>query len=209
MKGANLFPSLPKSKLSVNELVEMSQRSLFKVSIKERSANLGKIKYIGFKPVFHRNEHKELVMYVSLYFRMKGANFNMSKNKKGKTVKGKKKPRESYLLVAKFPYDSKIKNMKRLYSKHLQLMSSDPSFKYFFAYALNKMDAVITDDATLVNWLGISLTKAPNVNNPNLKLNLTKHFYAFFKFISNVRPKAYLDEKYMISNDVKIINPKV
>ena len=206
---SDLFTDLPKSKLSVNELVEMSQRSLFKVSIKERSATLGKIKYIGYKPVFHRNSKKQLVMYISLYFYMKGSNVDLSKNKKGKTVKSKKKVRQQYLLVAKFPYNSKIKNMKRLYSNSLQLMSSDPSFKYFFAFALNKMNAVITDDATLVSWLGRSLKDAPSTNNPDLKLNLTKHFYQFFKFISNVRPKVYLDKKYLLTNDIKIVNPKV
>ncbi len=211
MDISKLFPStpLPKSKLSLDELIEMSQRSLFKVSIKERSSNLGKIKYLGFKYIFHRNEHKELIMFVNLYFSMKGANFNMHKNKKGKTVKSKKKPREQYILVVKFPYNMKVKNMKRLYSESIQLFSSDPSFKYFFAFALNKMNAVILDDSTLVNWLGVSLTKAPNVNNPNLKLNLTKHFFHMFKFLANVRVKAYMDKKYLLTNDVKITNEKV
>lgn len=211
MDASKLFPTtpLPNSKLTVNELVEISQKQFFKVGVKERSANLGSIKYVGFKYSFHRDRKKNLVIYVNMYFYMKGANFDLTKNKKGKTVKGKRKPRETYLLVAKFPYTLKVKNMKRLYNVPLQLFSSDPSFKYYFAYALHKRNAVVTDDATLVNWLGQSLSDAPRIRNPDMLTQLTKHFYKFFQFISNVRPKAYLDKKYMLNNDAKIINNNI
>ena len=210
MDFSKLFPTSPppKSKLSVNELIELSQQSFFKAGIKDRSSNLGSIKYLGFKYTFHRNRKKQLIVYVNLYFYMKGANATLTKNKKGKTVK-KKKPRETYLLVAKFPYNTKIKNMKRLYDVPLQLFSSDPSFKFYFAYALNKMDAVVTDDPKLVSWLGESLTSAPRTNNPEMLTQLTKHFYKFFKFISNVRPKSYLDKRYLLSNDASIKNERI
>ena len=210
MDYSKLAPSgpLPKSDLSINELIQISKQSFFKVGIQERASTLGNFKYIGYKPILHRNKKKQLVVYISLYFYHKGSNYDLSKNSKGKTVK-KKKKRETYLLVVKFPYNMKIKNMKRLYDVPIQIFSSDPSFKFFFAYALHNLGAVVTDDATLVNWLGIALTKAPNIRNDNWETQLTKHFYKFFKFISNVRPKAYLDKKYEIASDVKIVNPKI
>lgn len=206
MDLSKTFKGLPKSKLSVNELVEMSQRSFFKVDTKTRANNLGALKYIGFKYTFHRDTDGKLVVFVNMYFYMKGANFDYIKDKKGKTKATKRKKRETYMLVAKFPYSHKVKNMKRLYDVPLQIFSSDPSFKYYFAYALNKLDAVVTDDGKLVSWLGESLTKAPNHNNPNLTVQLTKHFWKFFNFIANNRPNQYMDKKYMLRADAKIIN---
>jgi len=205
MDLSKTFSGLPKSKLSVNELIDLSQSDFFRVGIKERASNLGDLRYLGFKYVFHRDTDGKLVVFVNLYFYMKGANFDFKKDKKGKVYKGGTKPRETYLLVAKFPYSDKVKNMKRLYDVPLQLFSSDPSFKFFFAYALNKLDAVVTDDSQLLSWLGESLTKAPNRNNPQLTTQLTKHFYKFFHFISNVRPKDYLDEKFVLKKDVVIV----
>ena len=200
---------LPKSKLSVNELIEISQKQFFKVGIKERASTLGGFKYVGFQYTFHRDKKKQLVVYVNLYFYHQGSNVDLTKNAKGKTIKSKRKPRETYLLVAKFPYSMKQKNMKRLYDVPLQIFSSDPSFKFYFAYALNKMDAVVTDEKMIVKWLGKSLTDAPKITNPDLMTQLTKHFYKFFKFIANVRPKAYMDKKYLIPSSVKIVNQKI
>ncbi len=101
--------------------------------------------------------------------------------------------------------------MKRLYGLPMQIFSSDPSFKYFFAYALNEMNAIVTDDKALVNWLGKSMTTKPKTNNPNFKVQLTKHFYKFFKFLANTRPKDYLDKKWMLPTDmkVKVMNDKI
>ncbi len=208
MDISKIFKGLPDSKLSVDELIKLSQQNFFKVGIQERSSNLGGIKYLGFKYVFHRDIDDKLVIYVSLYFYMKGSTSTMYKDTKGVTRSGKKHPRETYLLVAKFPYTTEIKNMKRLYDTPLQIFSSDPSFKYFFAYSLNKMGAVVTDDGKLVDWLGESLTKEPRQNNVDLKVQLTKHFYRFFQFIGNNRPKDYLDPKMQIRGDVRIMNAK-
>ncbi len=199
---------IPKSELSVNELIEISQKQFFKVGIKERSSTLGGFKYIGYQPVLHRNKKKQLVVYISLHFYHRGSNYDLSKNSKGKTTR-KKKKRETYLLIAKFPYKKNLKNMKRLYNAPIQIFSSDPSFKFYFAYALNNLDAVVTDDPKMNKWLGEALTTPPYKNNDNWETHLTKHFYKFFKFIGNVRPKAYLDKKYEIAHDVKIINPKI
>lgn len=190
MDMSKAMTGLPKSRLSVNELIKLSEQSFFKVSIAERSSKVGTLKYQGFKYTFHRDTDKKLVVYVNLYFYMQGA--------KGKSG------RENYLLVAKFPYNTKIKNMKRLYDVPLQIFSSDPSFKYYFAYALNRMGAVVTDDPVLVNHLGKSLTTAPKKNNPDMMVQLTKHFYRFFQFIGNVRPKDYMDKKYHIPSNTKV-----
>ena len=206
MDVSKIMKGLPTSKLTVNELIDLTSKNFFKLGISTRASNLGSLKYIGFKYTFHRDTDGKLVVFVNLYFYMKGANADHYKDKKGKIKTSKRKPRETYMLVAKFPYSHKVKNMKRLYDVPLQIFSSDPSFKYFFAYALNKLDAVVTDDGKLVDWLGESLTKAPMHNNPNLTVQLTKHFFKFFKFIANNRPNKYMDSKYQIRSDAKIIN---
>ncbi|MCK5536529.1 MAG: hypothetical protein KAI79_06865 [Bacteroidales bacterium] len=207
-KLASASGPLPRSQLSVNELIKITQTNFFKVSIKERASTLGKFKYLGWKPVLHRNKKKQLVVYFSLYFYHQGSNYAMSKNSKGKTIR-KRQKRQTYLLIAKFPHSVKIKNMKRLYNENIQLFSSDPSFKFTFCYALNNLDAVITDEPLMIKWLGSALTDPPNNRNDNWDTHLTKHFWRLFQFISNVRPKVYLDEKYLIPNDVKIVNPKI
>jgi hypothetical protein len=208
MDVSKMLKGLPKSKLTVNELVDMTHKNFFKLGISTRTSNLGSLKYIGFKYTFHRDTDDKLVVFVNLYFYMKGANADLYKKKDGTIGARKRKPRETYMLVAKFPYSQKVKNMKRLYDVPLQIFSSDPSFKYYFAYALNKLNAVVTDDGKLVDWLGESLIKAPKQNNPNLTVQLTKHFFKFFKFIANNRPKQYMDDKYLIRSDAKIINRK-
>jgi hypothetical protein len=103
----------------------------------------------------------------------------------------------------------KVKNMKRLYDVPLQIFSSDPSFKYFFAYVLHQKGAVVTDDPVLVDWLGIALTKPLKKTNPEWKVQLTKHFYKFFKFIANERPKKYMDKRFLLNSDVRIINKNI
>lgn len=203
MDMSKVLTGLPKSRLSVNELIDLTEEPFFKKSIFDRKKNLGSIRYVGYKYTFHRDSDKKLVAYVNLYFYMKGSNDGGLK--KGKPVK---KKRENYLLVAKFPYTLQVKNMKRLYDLPMQIFSSDPSFKFYFAYALNRLNAVVTDDQTLVSHLGISMTKKPSKTNPDLQVQLTKHFYKFFEFIANKRPKEYLDKRYMIPSDtkVKVIN---
>lgn len=203
MDMSKALTGLPKSRLSVNELLDLTEEPFFKKSIGDRIKDLGTLRYVGFKYTFHRDTDNKLVAYVNLYFYMKGSTFGGSK--KGTTIK---KARENYLLVAKFPYTLKVKNMKRLYDLPMQIFSSDPSFKFYFAYALNRLNAVVTDDKTLVDHLGISMTTKPTQTNPDLQIQLTKHFYKFFNFIANQKPKDYLDKKYMIpsTTKVKVIN---
>ena len=168
--------------ISVNKLIKLSGDDFFSIGITERAKQVGKFKYLGFKYVLHRNSKKQLVVFIKLYFIVQGAKHN---NK-----------RERYTLAAMFPYKRKIKNMKRLYDLPVKLFSSDPSFKYYFAYALNKSNLVITDERVIIKHLGESLTKPPVKRNPNLVKQLTKHFYKLFKFIANKKPKDYLDKKY-------------
>jgi len=203
----NMLKGLPTSRLDVDELIKISEQPFFKHSIHERASEVGNFKYIGFKYVYHRAISGQLVVYVNLYFYVKGA--RPPKPKKGS--KKRSSARETYLLVAKFPYTTKVKNMKRLYDSPMQIFSSDPSFKYYFAYVLNSLNAVVKDDKELVKWLGESLTIKPKKNNPEFKAQLTKHFYKFFKFIANKRPKEYLDKKYLLPESAKVtvLNPKV
>jgi len=184
--------------------MKLSQQPFFARSIQERAGDVGNFSYKGFKYTYHRTITGKLVVYVNLYFYVRGA-------KPPKTKKGMSKSRETYLLVAKFPYTLEVKNMKRLYGLPMQIFSSDPSFKYFFAYALNQMNAIVTDDNELVKWLGKSLTTKPKTNNPQFKVQLTKHFYKFFQFIANKKPKEYLDSRYMMPTDtkVKVLNSKI
>jgi len=200
----NSMKGLPTSRLDVDELIKLSSQPFFKTSIQERASEVGDFKYIGFKYTYHRTVTRKLVVYVNLYFYVKGSRPPKPKSKKTK----RSSKRETYLLVAKFPYTTEVKNMKRLYNLPMQIFSSDPSFKFYFAYALNQMNAVVTDDEELVNWLGKSMTTKPKINNPQFKVQLTKHFYKFFKFIANSKPKDYLDQKWMMNPNtrVKIFN---
>ena len=81
----------------------------------------------------------------------------------------------------------------------VELFSSDPSFLFYFAYALNKQNAVIQDHIKYTKWLGNSLTKRPLRNNPNLRTELTKHFYKVLQFLRTQPPSKYLDEKFLTS----------
>jgi len=194
----------PKSHLSINEMIDLTSQPFFKRSINERSSELGNITYIGFKYTYHWNNNKKLILYVNLYFYIQGAKHKVS-------TKSKRTIRERYTIIAKFPYTTKIKNMKRLYDVPMQIFSSDPSFKYYFAYALNRLDAVVTDDKQCVEWLGKSLTTPPTKTNPDLQIQLTKHFYKFFKFLSNHKPKEYMVKRFQIpsNQNIKIINKKI
>lgn len=199
----------PQSHLNVKEMIDLTNQPFFKRSIGERASELGDITYIGYKYSYHWNGNKRLTLFVNLYFYMKGA-------KGSKRVKNSKDgrrtgPRPMYTLVAKFPYTTKVKNMKRLYDIPMQIFSSDPSFKFYFAYALHRLKAVVVDDPQITKWLGKSLTTAPTKTNPDLQVQLTKHFYKFFKFLGNHKPKEYLNDKFLIdqNKNVKIINQKI
>jgi hypothetical protein len=183
--------------ITVNKLLEYSKNSFFKINTDIRAKRVGTFKYIGFKSVFHRNKDKKLVLYVDLIFLVKG------ENHKGK--------RETYTIIAKFPYVKGIKNLKRLYDLPVKLFSSDPSFKYYFAYVFKQNNLLINNEKDLVLWLGDALLKPPTKRNPNQHKELTKHFYKFFIFISNKKPKDILDKRFELKTDFKIpiLNKKI
>lgn len=176
--------------ISVNKLIKLSGDEFFNIGTAQRAKGVGKFTYLGFKYVLHRNSKKKLIVYIKLYFIVQG-------------VKNDGK-RERYTLAAMFPYKRDIKNMKRLFDLPVKLFSSDPSFKWFFAYALNKSNLVINDEKIVLAHLGESLTKAPKKRNPNLVKQLTKHFYKFFVFIGNKKPKEYLDDKFELEPNFKM-----
>jgi hypothetical protein len=184
----NKIKNFVKSDLSVNDFFRLSEQPFFSRSIKERSKYVDKPKYKGFKySVHYDSSSNKLILFVNLYFFIKGA-----KNKKT----GKK---ELYLLTVKFPYIKDLKTFKNIYNSSIQIFSSDPSFKYFFAFVLNKHNAVVLDEKEFKNFLDISLTNPPKVKNPNWKIQLTKHLYKLFLFLKNVHPAKYLDKKWEIN----------
>jgi len=187
-----------KSNLSVNEFFRLSEQPFFSRSITERAKEVNKPKYKGFKYSVHYDSiTNKLILFVNLYFFIKGA-----KNKKT----GK---RETYLLTVKFPYYKNIKTFKKLYDVPIQLFASDPSFKYYFAFVLNKHNAVVLDEKEFIKHLGLALTVPPRKRNPNWKVQLTKHLYKLFLFLKNIHPKKYLDKKWEISPSKRItINDK-
>ena len=191
MKKALKIEGFPQSNLSINELINLSKQPFFKIGIKERASRVGSISYKGFKYVFHRNpKDKKLYVFVNMYFYIKGAKHNNF--------------RETYLLVVKFPYIKNIKNMKRLYNANIQIFSSDPSFKFYFAYALEQHGAVVKDEKEFVKHLGIALRVPPVKRNPEWRVQLTKHFYKLFNFIANAKPKKYLSKEWQIPSKQRI-----
>jgi len=188
----------PKSDLSVEEFFRLSEKPFFSRSITERAKEINKPKYQGFKYSVHYDSiSNKLILFVNLYFFIKGA-----KNKKTGN-------RETYLLTVKFPYYKDIKTFKKLYNVPIQIFASDPSFKYYFAFVLNQHNAVVLDEKEFIKHLGIALTVPPKVRNPNWKVQLTKHLYKLFQFLKNVHPKKYLDKKWEIKTSKTItINKK-
>jgi len=169
--------------------------SMFQNETKIRARGVGGFKYIGYRFVYHTTssqrfkkrwknlEGTPLEVHIKLYFYVTGAKY-----------KGKK--RERYLICAQFPYSRDFKTLKNLYDLPVKLFSSDPSFKYYFSYALNKHNAVITDENVILRHLGKSLTNIPKKRNPNLNTELTKHFYKFFIFAKTKRPNDILKKQY-------------
>jgi len=181
------------SQISTNELINHSQSSMFKKSVSERVKQIGDFRYLGFEYVYHQGKDSRVYLFVTLYFQATSA----PHKEKGK----KKTKREKYLLAVKFPYLEGITKLDKLYDTPVELFSSDPSFLFYFAYVLNKKNAVIKDHTKYTKWLGESLEKKPYKNNPKLRTELTKHFYKVIQFIKTQSPKRYLDEKYLTSID--------
>jgi hypothetical protein len=91
------------------------------------------------------------------------------------------------------------KNIKKFYNLPIQIFASDPSFKYYFAYTLNKEQAVIKRRSFL-RHLGKALKIAPKKNNPKEITQLTKHLYKTVMFLANKRLDQYIQPKYKINS---------
>jgi len=179
------------SQLNSYTLIAHSQDTMFKKGISERVKMIGGFSYKGFEYVYHQGKNDKIYLFVTLYFEIVSAPYKL---------KGKKKTkREKYTLAVKFPYIQGMKKLEKLMDVPVELFSSDPSFLFFFAYALNKKNAVIKDHPKYTDWLGSALTKKPNKNNPNLRTELTKHFYKVLQFLRTQSPSKYLDERYLTS----------
>jgi len=182
----------PKSDLTVNEFIQLTKKPFFSRGIEERYKRVSDPKYKGFKYSIHYDSSaNKLILFVNLYFFVKGE-------------KGTDGKRKTYLLSVKFPYYKDIKTFKKLYNIPIQVFSSDPSFKYYFAYVLNKHNAVILDEETFSKWIKKAIAIPPKKNNPNWKVQLTKHLYKLFKFLQNVHPRTYLAKKWEINIKTRI-----
>jgi len=191
------------SKLSVRILQERSNQTIFKTRTNERASAVGSFKYIGYRYVYHEENSQPfkkkwknldgtpLSLHIKMYFYVYGA-------------KHKGKKRQRYLICAQFPFKKGFETLETLYDTPVKLFSSDPSFKYFFSYALNKENALIVDEYVILKHLGNSIKNAPKKRNPNLHTELTKHFFKFFEFVRFKRPQTFLQRRYFLKKQFKM-----
>ena len=188
----------PSTKIDLNHLISSTNSTMFKRTVKERVSAIGDFKYLGYNEITVDNR-----LYVMLNFEATSAPHSTpSKSKATKKTKSKKYKRYKYNLSIKFPFVHNMNKMKKMLNLPIELFSSDPSFKYYFAYVLNSKDAVIRNHI-YDNWLGEALTSKPKIRNKNEKMELTKHFYKVVKFIKSQEVRKYLSKRYIL-RDVPI-----
>lgn len=176
---------MKKSRLTVAHLRRLSRTPYFKRSIQERSSELGGVRYVGFTMDTKIGSSE----YFNFCFVVEGA-FSKKINK-----------RPEYLEILQVEITDEFKKFFNLYNKQpVKIFSSDPSFKYYIAYALTKRNAVIINPAT-VKHLGKSLTRPAIRNNPRNKLMMNKHFYFLTKFIRSDSILQYMSKKYLLDKD--------
>ena len=192
------------SKIELKHLIAGAQKTMFKRDIFERVKRLGHFEYLGFEYTYNRNKKSNLTLFITMYFYVTSAPHKKAiKNGKTKTYK---ESRKKYLVGVKFPYINGMKDYDKLQNVPIKIFSSDESFNYFFAYALNTSNAVILDDPKFINHLKTALSKRPSKRNPNLKLELTKHLYKVIEYLLKNKPIDYLDEKYLLKKIPEIPN---
>jgi len=101
------------------------------------------------------------------------------------------------MQIIQLPYrqEYREKSFQSFYEETpIKIFSSDPSFQYFLAYALNKVNAVVINRETSKH-LGVALTKKPKTRNPVLHKELNKHMYKLIEFISSKKLNRYINEK--------------
>jgi len=192
------------SNIELDDLIKNTQnKSIFKKDIWERVKKIGHFEYLGFEYTYNRNKKGNLTLFITMYFYVTSA---PHKKKAGNKRDRYKIFRKKYLVAIKFPYIDGMKNYNRLLNVPIKIFSSDESFNYFLAYALNTHNAVILDDPVFINHIHYAITHKPRIRNPELKTELTKHLYKVIEFLLKYRPIDYLDDKYLLDKIPKIPN---
>jgi len=177
------------SKINIRNLKEATKKTMFKIPINKRKKEVGKSEYKGWSIELATDDNKFLGV-ANLYFVVEGKEY---KDKSGR----KQRPR--YLQILQIPYKKSYhQKFEKIYDNTpVKIYSSDPSFQYFLAYALNTINAVVINDETKKK-LGIALTKKPKIRNKKLHKELNKHFYKLVEFISTKKIQKYFDKKFYL-----------
>jgi len=175
------------SSLTIRTLKEATKNTMFKTPINQRKKELGKIEYKGWS-IEMDSVGSEFKGLATFYF--------LVESKLHKDKKTKKTKRFKYIQILQIPYKKSLKEkFIKIYDTYpVKIYSSDPSFKYYFAYVLNTQNAVVVNKTTKKN-LGIALTKKPLVRNKKFHKEFNKHFYKLVEFISSKKVSTYMNDK--------------
>jgi hypothetical protein len=186
---ANFLPYI-ESKIDIRHLKNYTKRTMFKTPINIRKKDIGKITYKGWSLELYGGGNA-IVATANLYFLVEG--------KKYFDKKRKRFVRPKYYQILQIPYKKSYHTrFETLYEgTPVKIFSQDPSFKYYLAYALNTINAVVINNETKKH-LGRALIDRPLVRNPKLHKEFNKHFYKLVEFISTKKINRYLNEKYYL-----------
>jgi len=185
------------SELDIRTLKNNTKNTMFKRPINKRKKDVGKIKYLGWSKELVSDGNKIRAM-CNLYFIVDGL--------KHFDKKTQKTTRPQYMQIVQIPYKKSYKNrFDSMYEgTPVKVFSSDPSFKYFLAYALNTVNAVVINKKTK-KWLGEALTKRPKIRNKNLHKEMNKHMYKLVEFLATKKIAKYVnDETYIGMNKMPV-----
>lgn len=179
-----------KTKLSLKELIKNTPRE----RVVKATTELGNPTYLGFTHEIHKENlfnklnawiksfiskilgtKDTLVVYIVLHFSIKGST--------GKV----------YNIKIKFPYRRNM-DKENLFNIPARVYCECADFKYRSAYVLNRIGNIYTNPK-IENNLGIALTKAPKVTNPEQLEFVCKHT---IKVVSrlNTNIRDYLKIRY-------------
>ena len=196
-----MFRYYEESQITIYHLKQFTKNTMFKIPINKRKKQVGKITYKGWSRELYSLGNR-IIAVINLYFIVEG--------KKYFDKKKKKYLRPKYLQILQIPYKKSYhKRFKAIYDDiPVKIYSSDPSFKYYLAYALNTIKAVVINKETQKE-LGIALTQRPNIRNPKLHKEMNKHFYKLVEFLATKKMANYLNDKYYLGiNKMPHINKR-
>jgi hypothetical protein len=175
------------SKINIRNLKEFTKRTMFRTPINKRKKDVGAITYKGWSIELY-SAGNSIVGVANLYFLVEGKKYIDKKTKKIK--------RPKYYQILQIPYKKSYNiSFGKMYDDTpVKIFSQDPSFKYYLAYALNTINAVVINKETKKH-LGIALTKRPTMRNKKLHKEFNKHFYRVVEFIASKKISKYLDKK--------------